>query len=134
MGLQTPSALWVFSLAPSLGTLCLIQWMAVSFYFCNCQALAEPLRETYQAPVSWCFLASTIVSGFGGYLWNGSPGEQSLDGHSFSLCSEICLCNSSHGYFVPPSQKDHSIHTLVFLLLDFHVFCKLDLGCSELLG
>jgi hypothetical protein len=30
MGLQTPSAPLVFSLAPSLGTLCSVEWMAVS--------------------------------------------------------------------------------------------------------
>jgi hypothetical protein len=40
MGLQTPSAPWILSLAPSLGTLCIIQWMAVSIHFCICQALA----------------------------------------------------------------------------------------------
>jgi hypothetical protein len=57
---------------------------------------------------------------------------QSLDGHSFSICSELCLCNSFHGYFLPPSKKDRSIHTLIFLLLEFHVFCKLYLGYSEL--
>jgi hypothetical protein len=45
---------------------------------------------------------------------------QSLDGHSFSICSKLCLCNSFHGYFVPPSKKDRSIHTLVCLLLEFH--------------
>jgi hypothetical protein len=44
MGLQIPSASWVFSLAPSLGTLCSVQWMAVSIHFYICQALAEPLR------------------------------------------------------------------------------------------
>jgi hypothetical protein len=27
---------------------------------------------------------------------------QSLHGHSFSLSSILCLCNSFHGYFVPP--------------------------------
>jgi hypothetical protein len=59
---------------------------------------------------------------------------QSLDGYSFSLWSTLCLCNSFHGYFVPPSEKDRSIHTLVFLLLEFHVFCELYLGNSELLG
>jgi len=42
MGLQTPSAPWVLSLAPSLGTLCSVQWMAVSIHLCICQALAEP--------------------------------------------------------------------------------------------
>jgi hypothetical protein len=36
MGLQTPSAPWVLSLAPSLETLCSVQWMAVSLHFCIC--------------------------------------------------------------------------------------------------
>jgi hypothetical protein len=40
IGLPTPLAPWVFSLAPSLGTLCSIQWMTVSIHFCICQALA----------------------------------------------------------------------------------------------
>jgi hypothetical protein len=30
---------------------------------------------------------------------------QFLDGHSFSIFSTLCLCNSFHGYFVPPSKK-----------------------------
>ena len=64
MRLQTSSAPWVLSLAPSLGTLCSVQWMAVSIYFCICQALAEPLRrQLYQASVSKLLLASTMVSG-----------------------------------------------------------------------
>jgi hypothetical protein len=58
---------------------------------------------------------------------------QSLDGHSFSLCSTLCFCNSLHEYFVPSSKKDLSIHTLVFLVLEFPVFCKLYLGYSKLL-
>jgi hypothetical protein len=45
---------------------------------------------------------------------------QFLDGHAFSLCSELCLCNSFHGYFVPPSKKNQNVHTLLFLLLEFH--------------
>ena len=70
MGLQTPSAPWVLSLAPSLGTLCSVQWMAVSIHFYICHALAEPLRrQLYQAPVSKLLLAFKIVSGFGGCLW-----------------------------------------------------------------
>jgi hypothetical protein len=32
----------------------------------------------------------------------------------------------------PPSNKDRNVHTLVFLLLEFHVFCELYLGYSEL--
>ena len=37
------------------------------------------------------------------------------------------------GNFVPPSKKDPSIHTLVFLLLEFHVLCELHLGYSDAL-
>jgi hypothetical protein len=40
IGLQTPLAPWVFSLAPSLGALCSIQYMNVNIHFCFCQALA----------------------------------------------------------------------------------------------
>jgi hypothetical protein len=43
---------------------------------------------------------------------------QSLDGPSFSLSSKLCLCNYFHGYFVPHSKKERSIHTLVFLLFE----------------
>jgi hypothetical protein len=39
MRLQTPSAPWVLSLAPPLGTLCSVQWMAVSIHFCILSAL-----------------------------------------------------------------------------------------------
>jgi hypothetical protein len=34
---------------------------------------------------------------------------QSLDGPSFCLSSELCLCNSFHGYFVPRSKQERSI-------------------------
>jgi hypothetical protein len=50
---------------------------------------------------------------------------QSLDGPSFHLSSKLCLCNSFHGCFVPNTKKGQSIHTLVFILLEFDVFCKL---------
>ena len=74
MRLQNTSAPWVLSQAPSLRTLCSVQWMTVSILFCIFQALAEPLRrQLYQAPVSKHFLASAILSGFGVCRWNGSP-------------------------------------------------------------
>ena len=38
--------------------------------------------------------------------------------------------NSFHGYFVPHSKKEQSIHTLVFLLLEFHVFWDPDIAIS----
>jgi hypothetical protein len=76
MGLQTPSAPWVLSLVPPLGTLCLVQWLAESIHLCICQALVESLRrQLYQAPVSKHLLASTIVSRFGDCIWDGSPGK-----------------------------------------------------------
>jgi hypothetical protein len=68
MGLQTPLAPSVLSLTPPLGAL-----LAESICLCICQALVEPLkRQLYQAPVSMYFLASTIVSGFGDCIWDGS--------------------------------------------------------------
>jgi hypothetical protein len=69
MGLQSPSAPWILSLA-LIGdpVLCLMD-------DCISQALAGPLRRLlYQATVSKILLASAIVSGFGGCLWDGSPG------------------------------------------------------------
>ena len=50
---------------------------------------------------------------------------QSLDGPSFCLSSKLCLCNSFHGCSVPNSKKGQSIHTLVFVLPELHVFRKL---------
>ena len=45
MGLQTPSASWVLSLVPPLGTLCSVQWLDDSIHLCICQALVEHLRR-----------------------------------------------------------------------------------------
>ena len=59
MELQTPSVPWVLSLAPSLGTLCSVQWMIVSIHFCICQALAEPLRRQL-----YFSLMATYVPGY----------------------------------------------------------------------
>jgi hypothetical protein len=44
------------------------------------------------------------------------------------------LPSASWEYFVPPSKKDWSIHTLVFLLIEFHMVCELYLEYSKLLG
>ena len=135
MGLHTPSAPWGLSLSRSLGTLCFVQWMTVRIHFCICQALAEPLmQQLYQVPVSKLFLASAIVSEFGNCIWDGSLGGTVSGRSFFSPCSTLCLCNSFHGYSVPPSKKNQHIHTLVFLLLEFHGFCKLYLEYSKFLG
>jgi hypothetical protein len=83
MRLQVPSAPWVLSLGFSLGTLCCVQWMAVSIHFCICQALEEPLkRQLYQAPDSKLLLAYAIVSGFGVSIWYGSL-DGAVSGWSF---------------------------------------------------
>jgi hypothetical protein len=133
MGLRTPSAPWVLSLALPLGTLCSVQWLVASIHLCICQTLLEPLGgQLYQAPVSKHFLASAIVSGFNTVNGMDLQVGQSLDGLSFSFCSILCI--SFHGYFDPPSKKDQSIHILDFLLLELHMVCELYLGYSELLG
>jgi hypothetical protein len=85
MGLQTPSAPWVLSLAPFLQTLCSIQWIAVSILFCICQALAESLRrQLYQAPISKHLLVTTIVSCLCGWQT------------SFQCLRNTCKCLSWH--------------------------------------
>jgi hypothetical protein len=60
--------------------------------------------------------------------------RSSLDGPSFSLSSKLCLCNFFHGCFVSNFKKGQSVHTLVFVLLEFHVLCILYLGYSKFLG
>ena len=75
IGLQTPSAPSILPPTPPLGALCSIRWLAASILICIAQALAKPLRrQLYQAPVSKNFLASAIVTGFGGCIWDRSPG------------------------------------------------------------
>jgi hypothetical protein len=120
MGLQTPSAPWVLSLAPSLGTLCSGQWMTVSTHFCICQALAETLRrQLYQAPVIKHLLASIIVYGLDPQV------GQSLEGHSFSLYFTICLCNPFHGYFVLRRSEVSTLWSSFFLSFKCFVDCIL---------
>jgi hypothetical protein len=125
MGLQTPSAPWVLSLALSLGTLCSVQWMIVSIHFCICQALAELLSgQLYQAGVSKHLLASAIVPGFGGCLWDGSPSGAVSDVHSFSLFSELCLCNSFHGCFFPLLGRILSFWDNIYLSVGTYHMCS----------
>ena len=58
---------------------------------------------------------------------------QSLDGHFFSLCSELCLFNSFHGYFVPLLRRIEVSTFWSSTFLEFPVVCELYLGYSELL-
>ena len=53
-----------------------------------------------------------------------SPGRE-VSGWSFLQSLVRTLSNSFHGNCIPLSKNDLNIHTLVFLLLEFHVFYKL---------
>jgi hypothetical protein len=135
MELQTPSAPWVLSLAPSVGILCSVQWMAVSIHFCISQARKSlsgtGRRQLYQVlSASTCWHPQKCLTLVIVYKMDPQVG-QSFSGHSFSLRSTLCLCNSFYGYFDPPSKKDQKIHTLVFLLHEFHVVCEFYLGYSK---
>jgi hypothetical protein len=77
--------------------------------------------------MQWCQL---LEADYGMDPWV----RQSLDGPSFRHSSKLCLCNSFHGCFVPNSKRGQSDHTLVFILLEFHVFYNLYLGYSKFLG
>ena len=132
MGLQTPLAPWVLFIAPSLGTLCSVQWMAVSIHFCICQALAEPLRrQLYQTPVSKFLLHLQKCLGLVVVYGVDPQVGQFLGGHSFSLFASV---TPSMGILSPLLRRVESIHTLVFLLLELHVVCELYLGYSKLLS
>jgi hypothetical protein len=90
MGLQTSSATWVLSLAPSLGTLCSVQWMSVSIHFCIFQVLAEPLRrQLYQTPVSKFLLHLQKCLGLVVVYGVDPQVGQFLGGHSFSLFASV---------------------------------------------
>jgi hypothetical protein len=91
-----PSAPSVLSRTPPLGPPC-----SVCIHIYISEALAEPLRRRpYQAPVSKHFLTSAIVSGFGGCIWDGSPGG--------SVC--MAVPSVSALLFVPvfPLHKNNS--------------------------
>ena len=60
---------------------------------------------------------------------------QFLNGHSFSLCSKLCLYNYYHVYFVPYSKEEVSTCWSSFFLI-FLCFanCILYLGYSKFLS
>ena len=135
MGLQSPSAPSVLSLTPPLGTPCSVQWLAARIHLFICKALAGTLRrQLYQAPFNKHFLASTIVSGLGDYIWDESPGGTSpwMIFPSISALHFISI-------FTPVSilftfSENQSIHTFVFLLLELHMVCELYFGAFGLIS
>jgi hypothetical protein len=87
------------------GPLSSVQWLALSFLLCICKALAEPLRrQPYQGSISKHFLASTIVSRFGDYIWDRSSSGAVSEWSFLQSLLHTCLCISSCEYFVHPSE------------------------------
>ena len=116
MGLQTTSSPWVISLAPSLET--------IASPMDGCEHLLLHFSGTDRASQETALSGSCQLAlvGIQNIVWDwwffydlDSQVGQSLDGHSFSLCSELYLCNSFNGYFVPHSKKNQSIHSWAFL-------------------
>ena len=81
----------------------------------------------------WGYWLVHIIVPPAGLQTSSVPWVLSLAASLGPLCSFYWLA-VSHGYFDPLSNKDQSIHTLVFLLLDLHLVCELYLGYSKLLG
>jgi hypothetical protein len=139
-----------------------IQGVLVSSYCCSSYRVANPFSslDTFSSsfirglvfnPIDDCEHTRLYLQGSGITSQERAislPCQQNLSGICNSVwvwwlymvwiprwvSSEFCLCNSFHGYFVPHSKKERSIHTLVFCLLEFHVFCKLYLGYSKFLS
>jgi hypothetical protein len=126
MGWQTPSAPWVFSLAPSLGTLCSIQWTAVNILFCISRHWHSLTKDSYirllsegscwNLPNVWVWWLFTGWIANWGSFWMVDPS-----------CSELCLCNSFHGYFVPILRRKE-VATIWSLFLSFMCFANCILG------
>ena len=94
----------------------------MSIHSCICQALADTLqRKLYQAPVLKLLLASTKVYGFGGCLWDGSPGK-TVSWWSFlqSLLHSVSLTPSMAILF--PLLKRIEVSTLGSSFLSFMCF------------
>ena len=131
MGLQSPSDPWILSLAPSLGTLCSVQWMTVSIHYCICQALSKASQQTAIFGSCQLNLAGICNSVWVWWLYIGwIPSWGNLWMALYSVSALKFFYNSLHGNFVLYSKTERNIHTLVFLLLllEYHVFCNCILG------
>jgi hypothetical protein len=115
--MQTPSATWILSLTPSLGTLYFIQWMAVS--------TPSLFVRSRLLPASSCWQPQYCLGLVVDYVMNPKV-EQSLDGHPFSLCPELYLCIPFHGNFLFPLLRRIKVWSLFFL--NFMCFTNCILG------
>jgi len=119
MGFPAPS---ILSLTPPMGTPCSVRWLAASIHLCICHALAEPLRrQLYQAPVSMHFLASAILSGFGGCMymeWIPRWGSLWMDFPSVSAPNFIPV-SSPMSILLPLLRRIEASPPLLSLFLSF---------------
>jgi hypothetical protein len=91
-------------------------------------------ERVHQAPVtSTCWHSQQCL---GLVIVNGMDLQvsQSLGGHFFSLYFILISVTPSMSVLFTSSKMYRSIHTMVFLILEFHMVCELYLGYSELLG
>ena len=123
MGLQIISVPSFLSLIPPLRNPCLIRWLSMSICLCICQALAEPLTViSCSCQQAFLGIHSSVWVWWLYMGWILKLGRFSMAFPSVSAPHFV-----SHEYFAPPSKKDWSIHTLVFLLLKLHLVCQLDI-------
>jgi hypothetical protein len=125
MGLQTPSAPSVLSLTIPLWTLCSVQSLASSICLCFCQALGRASQET--AITGFCQQALVGIhnSVWVWWLYMGWIPRWGSLWMAYPSVSTQHFVFPPMSILFPPSKKDWSIHTLVFLLLEFHVICVL---------
>jgi hypothetical protein len=121
MGLQTPSAPAVFLQLLHWGTPLLSPMVCCKHPSLYLSGSGRASQESAISDFHQQALPSIHNSIW--VWWRYKNG--SLDGPSFHHSSKLCLCNSFHGCFVPNSKKGQSVHTLVFILLQFHAFSKL---------
>jgi len=97
------------------------------------KAGAEPLRRhPYQVLVSKHFMASALVTGFDGCIWDGSPEGADSEWYCFSLCSSHFLCISSQECFVFPAKRTDAFTFWPSFFLSFISSVNF-VGYSELL-
>ena len=92
--------------------------------------LLGPSLVSYETAISGSFQQNLASVGNGVSIWKLIMGWMPRYGNLYMVhphWSKLCLSNSFHGCFVPNSKKEcvHSVHTLVFILLEFHAFGKL---------
>lgn len=92
---------------------------SVQYLTCDHPYWSESGRASQEKAISISkhFLASSVVIGFGGCIWDGSP-SGAVSGWPFlHTLVHFCPHISSHEYFVPICEKDWSIYILALLFL-----------------